>query len=173
MSGKKISSKKPNVKKRAEREPIPLRYCLLTLACGIILVVGFFFAARQHFSSIDYGIKNSRLKKQIEELETDKRQLILAKEIALTPSEIKKAATKLGLTAMTASNIEVFRPTLINDAGEKPKVEKADYTKPKTAAAPPKTNEAKPDVKKPEKETKKTPEVKSEKEKPAAKPAKK
>ncbi len=172
MNRKKISPKKPTVKKRAEREPIPLRYCLLTMACGFILVVGFFFAARQHFSSIDYGIKNSRLKKQIEELETDKRQLILAKEIALTPSEIKKAATKLGLTAMTASNIEVFRPVLTGDTGEKPKVEKADYTKPKTAA-PLKTDDVKLEVKKPEKETKKTPEAKIEKEKPAAKTTKK
>lgn len=172
MSGKKISPKKPTVKRRAERELIPLRYCLLTLACGFILVVGFFFAARQHFSSIDYGIKNSRLKKQIGELETDKRQLILAKEIALTPSEIKKAATKLGLTAMTASNIEVFRPTVTSDTGDKPKIEKADYTKPKTVS-PPKTGDAKPEVKKAEKETKKTPEAKTEKEKPAAKTMKK
>ena len=172
MSRKKISPKKPTVKRRTDREPIPLRYCLLTLACGFILVVGFFFAARQHFSSIDYGIKNSRLKKQIEELETDKRQLILAKEIALTPSEIKKAATKLGLTAMTASNIEVFRPMLTGDTDEKPKIEKADYTKPKTVS-PPKTGDAKPELKKVEKETKKTPEVKTEKEKPVVKTAKK
>ncbi len=76
----------------------------------MILVVGFFFAARQHFSSIDFGIKNSKLRKQIDELESDKRRLILAKEIALSPAEIKKAAKKIGLTEMTASNIEVYRP---------------------------------------------------------------
>ena len=120
MSRKKISPKKPTKKiNNRQSEPLPFRYILLTLTCGLILVVGFFFAARQHFSSIDYGIKNSKLKKQIEELETDKRQLILAKEIALTPSEIKKAAQKIGLTMMTASNIEVFRP--IGTAPNKPK----------------------------------------------------
>ncbi|NNE98424.1 MAG: hypothetical protein HKN25_05310, partial [Pyrinomonadaceae bacterium] len=40
---------------RRERDPIPWNYCLLTIACGLILVLGFFAAARQHFSSIDYG----------------------------------------------------------------------------------------------------------------------
>ena len=52
---------------RRERDPIPWRYCFLTLVAALILVGGFFFAARQHFSSIDFGIKNSKLRKQIEE----------------------------------------------------------------------------------------------------------
>ncbi|MGI8641200.1 MAG: hypothetical protein ACR2MG_14790 [Pyrinomonadaceae bacterium] len=170
MNRKKISQKSPTKKIHREREPIPLRYCLLTLTCGLILVVGFFFAARQHFSSIDFGIKNSRLKKQIEELETDKRRLILAKEIAMTPSEIKKAAKKIGLTDMTASNIEVSRPT--NETQGKTKVEKSDNTKPKQAFLS-KTDDVKPPQKKVEKEEKKTPEVKIEKEKSLVKIAKK
>ena len=114
----------------------------------MILVVGFFFAARQHFSSIDFGIKNSRLRKQIEELESSKRRLILAKEIALSPAEIKKAARKIGLREMTASNIEVYRP----NAGsiEKPKVEKAVEEKIKQAIST-KSEEIKKEDKKPEK----------------------
>ncbi len=129
MNRKKISPKNPTKKIHREREPIPLRYCLLTLTCGLILIVGFFFAARQHFSSIDFGIKNSRLKKQIEELETDKRRLILAKEIALTPSEIKKAAKKIGLSDMTASNIEVSRLTIKYRKSQKLKHQKLKYRK--------------------------------------------
>ena len=175
MSRKKISPKRPAKKTPGEREPIPLRYILLTLACGLILVVGFFLAARQHFSSIDYGIKNSRLKKQIEELETDKRQLVLAKEIALTPSEIKKAAQKIGLTMMTASNIEVFRPT--GDIPEKQKSEKSEPPKTRQTT-PSKTSDVKqPDVKqeakKDEKAEKKAPEVKNDKEKAQVKTVKK
>ena len=169
MSRKKTSPKKPIKKNNGQNEPLPLRYILLTLTCGVILVVGFFFAARQHFSAIDYGIKNSKLKKQIEELETDKRQLILAKEIALTPSEIKKAAQKIGLTMMTASNIEVFRPN--GETVEKPKVEKIEDKKPKQTV--PIKNATKPEVKKTEKVEKKTPEVKAEKEKASIKTAKK
>lgn len=89
--------------------------------------MGFFFAARSHFASIDFGIKNSKLRKQIEELESDKRRLILSKEIALSPGEIKKAAKKLGLTEMTASNIEVYRP---QPPKEKSKTEKLIVEKP-------------------------------------------
>ncbi len=127
-----MPKKKQSVKNKtqsARREPIPWKYCLLTLACGLMLVVGFFFAARSHFASIDFGIKNSRLRKQIDELEADKRRLILSKEIALSPAEIKKAAKKIGLTEMTASNIEVYRAPV----KEKSKTEKLIVEKPKLA----------------------------------------
>jgi len=67
------------------------------LVCGLLLVSGFFFAARQHFSSMDFGIKNSRLRHQIEQLEAEKRRLILAREVSLSPGEIRKAAKKTGI----------------------------------------------------------------------------
>lgn len=111
--------------KRSKRETgdaFPWRYFLMTICCALFLIVGFFFAARQHFSSIDYGIKNSKLRKQIDELESEKRRLILEKEIALSPGEIKKAAKKIGLTTMTASNIEVYRnnpQTIVKTQAEK------------------------------------------------------
>lgn len=108
---------------KRERDPIPWRYCLMTLFCGFLLVGGFFLAARQHFSSIDYSIKNSQLKKQLDELQSEKRRLILSKEIATTPDEIKKAAKKLGLTQMSAANLEVSAPRVEN--AETPKTEKA------------------------------------------------
>ncbi len=154
MPKKKQSSK--NKTQTVGREPIPWRYCILTLCCGLILVVGFFLAARQHFSSIDYGIKNSKLRKQIEELEADKRRLILSKEIALSPAEIKKAAKKIGLTEMTASNIEIYRPTV----KEKSKTEKLIVEKPKLEFL-----EKTASVRKVEKQ----PEVKIEKKTPEAK----
>lgn len=118
---------KSNQNIKREHDSIPWRYLLMTLVCGLFLIVGFFFAARQHFYSIDYGIKNSRLRKQIDELEAEKRRLILQKEIALSPGEIKKAAKKIGLTAMTASNIEAFRGAA--DAPVKPKTEKISIDK--------------------------------------------
>lgn len=132
MSRKKLPKNKDRIKR--ERDPIPWRYCLLTLVCGLILVVGFFFAARQHFSSIDFGIKNSKLKKQKDELEAARRQLLLTKEIALSPAEIKKAAKKIGLTEMTAANIEVFRA---DERQDKPKIEKTVEVKPIRAFLPP------------------------------------
>ena len=110
MSRKKIIRNSKPEKVKRERDLIPWRYCFFAMVCGLFLVVGFFGAARQHFSSIEYSIKNSKLRKQIEELEAEKRRLVLSKEITLSPSEIKKAAKKIGLTEMTAANIEVYRP---------------------------------------------------------------
>ncbi|MDQ3133077.1 MAG: cell division protein FtsL [Acidobacteriota bacterium] len=107
MRKRNLPQTKTAKKSRRDRDPIPWRYTLLTLFCALFLVAGFFFAARQHFSSIDYGMKNSKLRKQLDELEGEKRRLILEKEIALSPAEIKKAAKKIGMTTMTASNIEV------------------------------------------------------------------
>ncbi len=75
----------------------PLRTYVLIGVCTVMLVSGFFFAARQHFSSMDYGMKNSRLRKQVDQLEAEKRRLLLAKEVSLSPAEIKKAATKVGM----------------------------------------------------------------------------
>jgi hypothetical protein len=120
-SVKKRNLPKKNSKEkiRREKDPIPWRFCLLTLCCGTFLVGGFFVAARSHFSSIDFGIKNSTLKKQLEDLEAEKRRLLWLKETALSPAEIKKAAKKLGLTEMTANNFQTFG-TKVTEKNEKP-----------------------------------------------------
>lgn len=135
MSRKTIT-RKINKKERIRREkdPIPWRYCLTTVACGLFLVVGFFGAARQHFSSIDYGIKNSKLRKQVEDLESENRRLLLSKEIALSPGEIKKSAKQIGMVELSASNIEIFstreeKPAL-KEKNVKPLIEKTVDVKP-------------------------------------------
>lgn len=161
MTRKKTPENSKNLRLQSKRDSIPWKYCLLTLTCGLVLVVGFFFAARQHFSSIDFGIKNSRLRKQIENLESDKRRFILAKEIALSPAEIKKAAQKLGFREMSASNIEAYNP--VNTAKDKAK------QNPTSETSEAKKNETRKEDKKPEqpikKEAAKTAETK-EKSKP-------
>jgi hypothetical protein len=103
-----LPKKESREKIRREKDPIPWRYCLLTLVCGVFLVGGFFVAARAHFSSIDFGIKNSTLKKQLEDLESEKRRLQWLRETALSPAEIKKAAKKLGLTEINAGSFQTF-----------------------------------------------------------------
>lgn len=140
MSRKKtLPNKQPNQTKNTRRAPrkkgfsLPFRYRFLMIACAVCLLVGFFFAARQHFSSIDFSIKNSRLRKMSEELEADKRRLLLSKEIALSPSEIKKAAQKIGFKVINASGIDGWRPAAVKP--EKPRAEKPDAAKPKPAVA--------------------------------------
>ncbi len=116
---------------RRESEPLSWKYFLVTIASGAVLVGGFFVAARTHFASINYCIKNSELKKQLGELEAEKRRLILSKEIALAPAEIKKAARKLGLVEISAMNIETFgAPQTRTDADTRPLVIKTVDTKP-------------------------------------------
>jgi cytoskeletal protein RodZ len=81
------AAQQPNGKRR-------FRTYALMIVCGVVLVSGFFFAARQHFSSMDFGMKNSKLRKQIDELQAEKRRLLLARETSLSPAELKKAAKK-------------------------------------------------------------------------------
>ncbi len=80
---------------------VPWRFFLITAICALILAAGFFFAARQHFISMDFGMKNSTLRKQIDDLEAEKRRLVLAKEISLSPVEVTRTAQKLGFTEHT------------------------------------------------------------------------
>ncbi len=113
-------------KVRRQRDPIPWKYCLLSLACGLLLVAGFFYAARSHFSSMDYAMKNAELRKEIDELKSETRRLQLAREISLSPGEIKKAAKKLGLTEMSARNIQAVETKSIKAFFESSDEDKID-----------------------------------------------
>ncbi len=90
-----------------EKDPIPWRYCLLTLVFGVLLVGGFFFAARQHFSAIDYGIRNAELRKQRNDLESAQRRLTLAKEKALSYEDLEKTAQQIGLVKLGSQAVEI------------------------------------------------------------------
>lgn len=105
-----------------QRDPIPWRYCFMTIVCGLILTAGFFFAARQHFSAIEYGIKNAKLRQQKGELENVQRQLFLNKEIALSPVEVKKAAKKIGFQEFAANSMQIFSRKIENGAASVEKI---------------------------------------------------
>ena len=115
----------------AETGDVPWSYLLVVLFCGAVLAAGFFFAARQHFTSMDLGMKNSNLRKQVDDLEAEKRRLLLAKEVALSPIEIGKASRSV-----------VSRPTLVqqiaqaqpNEMSKGDEIIKTTVTKPATDA---------------------------------------
>lgn len=71
----------------------------ITAIAAVVLAAGLFFAASQHFSSMELGIKNAKLRSQLADLENEKRRLELSREIALTPSELKRNAKTLGFRA--------------------------------------------------------------------------
>ena len=90
------------IRTRSKSAALPARelswsFMLLVIVCACVVAAGFFFAARQHFTSMDYSIKNSRLREQLQNLETEKRRLLLAREVALSPLAIRKAANSIGL----------------------------------------------------------------------------
>lgn len=108
------------------------KYVMLAAACGAIFIASLFFAARQHFSSIEYSIKNARLRKQVDELENGKRQLQLAREVSLSPAEIKKSAKKIGLLDVTETVAQT--PTAIVPAVEPAKLARTATAKPSEPA---------------------------------------
>lgn len=85
-------------------------YVLVTIACITFLAVGFFFAARQHFMAMDLSIKNSKLRRQVEDMEGENRRLVLAREIVRSPFEVKRIAARRGLRDAD----EVFAPVAVS-----------------------------------------------------------
>ncbi len=123
---RRLSQIETNDRVKREKDPIPWRYCLLSLGLGLLLVGGFFVAARQHFTAMTLGINNSKLRQQREALQNELRQYQLAKEIALAPAELEKAAQAIGLQKITASHIDFIatEKTDVKKAEAKPKLEK-------------------------------------------------
>jgi hypothetical protein len=86
---KRIHPRQPSA---AERNPTPWLYIFLTIICAAFLATGFFFAARQHFTAMNLGMKNSTLRKQLEDMEGEQRRLMLSREMVRSPAEIKRIA---------------------------------------------------------------------------------
>ena len=118
----------------AERTNSTVLYVLLTIACAAFLATGFFFAARQHFAAMDLGMKNSTLRKQIEEMEGQKRQLVLAREMVRSPAEMKRIASNKGFRQRDAAAMTIAMST---SKSASPLVERTSLVKPTTAGPKP------------------------------------
>jgi len=92
------TNRKPTqtISRQAPRRRSHWQYYAAAVICCSVLVAGFFFAARQHFSSMEYGLQNSRLRRQLDELQSEKRRLLLNREVTLTPAELRKAVKRVG-----------------------------------------------------------------------------
>lgn len=85
-----------SIRRPRRSRPPAFQYYVVTTACCIVLVVGFFLAARQHFSSMEYSLQNSRLRHQVDQLQAEKRKLLVTREVSLSPIELRKAARRIG-----------------------------------------------------------------------------
>lgn len=90
---------------RRQRDPIPWKYCVLTVVCGLLLVAGFFVAAKQHFTSVQTGMGNAELRGTVAKLKDENRRLLISKERASTPAKIAKLARDYGFTETPRSVI--------------------------------------------------------------------
>ena len=118
---------KPTRQMTAETTPSWV-YIAVTIACVCFLAIGFFFAARQHFMAMDLGIKNSKLRKQLEEMESENRRLVLAREVVRSPLEMKRIAARRGLRNAD----EVFAPAAasVSSVKSSPMVQKTSWSAP-------------------------------------------
>lgn len=101
MQNPSVIRRKPRTAVASSSRELPWTFILLVIVCACVVATGFFFAASQHFTSMDYGIKNSKLREQLRNLEAEKRRLLLAREVASSPLAIRKAARGLGLGQST------------------------------------------------------------------------
>ncbi len=95
---------------RRERAPIPWRYFLLSITCAVILAAGFFYAAKQHFASVDYSMRNSDMRKSKEKLEAEQRKLKVEREMASSYATIEKAGAKIGLRKLATQDFQYIDP---------------------------------------------------------------
>ena len=98
-------------KAAVQSRDIPWSFLFLVIVCACVVAAGFFFAARQHFTSMEFGIKNSKLREQLESLEAEKRRLLVAREVALSPLAMKKAAREIGLRETSDEVVAVTTQT--------------------------------------------------------------
>ena len=91
--------RKPVIKKRKR---LSFGSLALFVGCTAIVVGGLFLVAVQHFAAMDLGMQNSQLRRQVDDLSAEKRRLQLAREVTLSPAEIKRTAIKLGFAEVDA-----------------------------------------------------------------------
>lgn len=133
MSTATIRRNRRSTSKRQANAGSHVRIYATAALAGAIVVSGFFLAATQHFSFWDFSIKNSRLRHQIDELQAEKRRLLVAREVSLSPAEIKKAAEKAAL--LTADTTAVAQAISKPNSAASSAVERKEPAATATAAS--------------------------------------
>jgi len=106
---------------RPQRSQAPgWQYYAVAIVCCAVLVAGFLLAARQHFSSMEYGLQNSKLRRQLDDLQSAKRRLLLNREVAVSPIDICPPTIACAGTASARAERTDTRATT-SDRGTMPK----------------------------------------------------
>ena len=75
------------------------------LSCGVLLAGGFAYAARQHFTTVQYGYRSEELREQRTRLLEEQRRLLLAFEEAASPARLERAAREAGMQPIRPAQI--------------------------------------------------------------------
>jgi cell division protein FtsL len=105
----RLPSKQRNTRVRRERDFRAFYRLVLLLFCGLVLAIGFVFAARQHFAAVQFGYESESLRKEREQLLAEQQRLMLEKEQASAPARLESAARQLGLKPLKAFQVGTKR----------------------------------------------------------------
>ncbi len=98
-------SNQRNIRVRRERDFRALSRLVFLLCCGLVLAVGFVFAARQHFAAVQFGYESESLRHERLHLLAEQQRLLLEKEQAAAPARLESAARQLGLKPLKAAQV--------------------------------------------------------------------
>ncbi len=102
---RRVPSKQRNSRIHRDRDVRALSRLALLLFSGLVLAGGFVFAAKQHFSAIQYGYQTEGLRRERERLLEEKQQLMLKRDQAFAPARLAIEARELGLKPLLASQV--------------------------------------------------------------------
>jgi cell division protein FtsL len=105
----RLPSKQLNTRVRRERDFRELSRLVMLLGCGLLLAVGFVFAARQHFAAVQAGYQSESLRNERQQLLAEQQRLLLEKEQASAPARLESAALQLGLKPLKAGQVATRR----------------------------------------------------------------
>lgn len=105
----RLPSTQRNTKVHRERDVRALSRLVVLLCCGLVLAVGFVFAARQHFAAVQFGYESESLRRERQQLLAEQQRLLLEKEEASAPARLESAARQLGLKPLKASQVGTRR----------------------------------------------------------------
>ncbi len=105
----RLPSKQRNTRVRRERDFRALSRLVMLLCGGLVLAVGFVFAARQHFAAVQFGYESESLRNERQQLLAELQRLLLEKEQASAPARLDSAARQLGLKPLKAGQVGTQR----------------------------------------------------------------
>lgn len=103
---RRVPSKQRNAIVSHQHDHDALKRLVLLLVCGLVLACGFVYAGGQHFAALRFGYQTEKLRTARAELTEEQHRLLLEREAEASPLRLERAARKLGMQPLQATQIE-------------------------------------------------------------------